>query len=76
MLRYTYQDQHDVAVIDWPAMSPDINPIEHVCGQMSIWNRDMDRPPSNLAELRRTIREAWQAVRAGRVCRAARGGHY
>ena len=38
-------EQHDVEVMDWPARSLDMNPIEHVWDQMAIWIRDMDNPP-------------------------------
>ena len=46
--------------MDWLAMSPDMNPIEHAWDQMSLWIRDMDRrPPSNLAELPQSIHKVW-----------------
>ena len=48
--------------MDWPAMSPDLNPIEHVWDQMSIWIRDMDRPASNVDELRQAVHQVWRAV--------------
>ena len=32
-----FLDKHGVAVMNWPAMSPDMDPIEHVWDQMSIW---------------------------------------
>ena len=37
-------DQQDVEVMDWPARSQDMNPIEYVWDQMSVWIRDMDDP--------------------------------
>ena len=40
-----FLDQQDVEVMDWPARSPYMNPIEHVWGQMSVWIRDMDDLP-------------------------------
>ena len=44
----TFLDPLDVKVIDWPTRSPDMNPIEHVWDQMSVWIRDMDDPPSTV----------------------------
>ena len=45
-----FLDQQDVEVLDWPARSPDMNPIEHVWYQMLFWIRDMDDPPSTRIE--------------------------
>ena len=83
-----FLDKQDVEVMDWPAWSPDLNPTEHVWDQMSVWIRDMDDPPSTVAELNNAVRQAWAAVRPGRVrtlvestprriraLLAARGGH-
>ena len=42
--------QHDLEVMDCPAINLDMNPAGHVGDQISICNRDMDHPVSNLAE--------------------------
>lgn len=60
---------HGIEYIDWPAHSPDLNPIEHV------WNalksnlmrfaphlRDLNNNEVNRAELKRCLRAAWQAI--------------
>ena len=83
-----FLEQQDVEVMDWPARSPDMNPIEHVWDQMGIWIRDMAFPPSTVAELQQVVRQAWDAVGPQRVRRlvesmprrvravlAARGGN-
>lgn len=49
-----------IRLLDWPAQSPDLNPIEH------LWN-DVDqvirqRRPTNLSILWETIVEAWSAI--------------
>ena len=35
-----------VEVMDWPAKSPDMNPIDHIWVQMAIHIHDMDNPPT------------------------------
>ena len=60
-------DQQDVEVMDRPARSPDMTSFEHVWDQMSVWIRDMDDPPSTVAELNNAVHQEWAAVRLGKV---------
>ncbi len=47
-----------VNVMDWPIMSPDLNPIEHLWG---ILKREVDeRKVSNIHQLRDVIMEEWK----------------
>ena len=122
----SFLDQQDVKVMDWPARSPDMNPIEQLsmfgikCQSRSeTWMTPPTHthlytpslhppyttppthhpptplhppppptPPPELAELNNAVRQAWAAVRPGRVrtlvermprrvraLLAARGGH-
>ena len=50
-------DQQDVEVMDWQARSPNMNPIEHVWDQMSVWIRDLDDPQSTVAERNNAVRQ-------------------
>ena len=55
-----FLDQLDVEVMDWPVRSPDMKPL-------LVWIRDMDDPPSTVAELNNAVHQAWAAVQPGRV---------
>ncbi len=50
-------NDHGVTVLDWPANSPDLNPIENLWG---IVKRKMrDTRPNNADDLKATVKETW-----------------
>ncbi len=53
-------NDHGVTVLDWPANSPDLNPIENL---WSIVKRKMrDTRPNNADELKTTVKETWASI--------------
>ena len=49
-----------VKVMDWPSMSPDLNPIEHHWG---ILKRKVEvRKVSNIHQLRDVVMEQWKSI--------------
>ncbi len=53
-------NDHGVTVLDWPANSPDLNPIENLWG---IVKRKMrDTRPNNTDELKATVKETWASI--------------
>ncbi len=53
-------NDHGVTVLDWPANSPDLNPIENLWG---IVKRKMrDTRPNNADELNATVKETWASI--------------
>ncbi len=51
---------HGVTVLDWPANSPDLNPIENLLG---IVKRKMrDTRPNNADDLKATVKETWASI--------------
>ncbi len=53
-------NDHGVTVLDWPANSPDLNPIENLCG---IVKRKMrDTRPNNSDDLKATVKETWASI--------------
>ncbi len=53
-------NDHVVTVLDWPANSPDLNPIENLWG---IVKRKMrDTRPNNADDLKATIKATWASI--------------
>ncbi|GFV86613.1 transposable element Tcb1 transposase [Trichonephila clavipes] len=49
----------DITRMDWPAYSPDLNPIEHVWDMLGRRIAARQPPPTFLPELRRTLLDEW-----------------
>lgn len=63
----TWFDAHAITVLDWPANSPDLNPIENLWG---IIKRKMrDTRPKNKEELTASIKEVWASITPGQCHR-------
>lgn len=87
-LSMEFLNNANIAVMQWPSLSPDMAPIEHVWDELG--RRVNKRPirPSTLPELRRALTEEWtnmpqltiqNIIRSMRrrctACINARGGH-
>lgn len=57
-----FQEASRIRTIDWPARSPDLNPIEHLWDEMGRRVRQRDPPPASIAQLACALREEWAAV--------------
>lgn len=51
-----------IETLQWPARSPDINPIEHLWDQLGRRVRARDPPVENLLELEQALHEEWNNI--------------
>ena len=58
-------NDNNVDVIDWPALSPDLNRIENVWGMLARTVYDNGRQYHSFNELYHAIHHAWQNMSPG-----------
>ena len=57
-----YLSRHNVDVLPWPALSPDLSPIEHLWDKLHRRVRRRRQQPQTLNELRAALTEEWQRI--------------
>ena len=57
-----YLNEQGIEHMDWPAVSPDMSPIEHVWDQLGRKATDRLTPDSTLDELQHILVEEWQRL--------------
>jgi transposase len=57
-----FLQESGMRVLEWPAQSPDLNPIENLWAIVKRSIRERQKPPTNLPELERYVKAAWKAI--------------
>lgn len=57
-----FLQQQNVNLLDWPAVSPDLSPIEHLWDEMDRRLRRLPNPPVTLAELGPALVNIWNNI--------------
>jgi Transposase and inactivated derivatives len=52
----------DIQEMEWPAVSPDLNPIEHVWDRLNRSVHGRPVPPQTLQDLEQTLVEEWNLI--------------
>jgi hypothetical protein len=53
--------------MNWPARTPDLNPMEHLLDNMGRRLQEQTLAPANLKEVRQLVVEVWEDVDQGAI---------
>lgn len=56
-------NSNNIDVLDWPACSPDLNPIENIWGHLARAIYAENKQYESIAELKKAIKTAWNHLR-------------
>jgi hypothetical protein len=54
--------EHKLEVLDWPAHSPDLNPIEHLWAYLKRKLNEYEQPPDGMRELWERVQDEWNNI--------------
>lgn len=57
-----YFKDHKIKLLDWPAQSPDLNPIEHLWDHLKRQLNGYERHPTSMHELECRIEAEWKGI--------------
>lgn len=57
-----FLQQHNVRTMPWPALSPDLNPIEHLWDEIQRRLNDIQPRPTTAAQLTASFHRVWNAI--------------
>lgn len=57
-----YLQEVGIHKLEWPARSPDLNPIEHIWDMLKRKIKSVSNPPETLSEIRSAARAAWESI--------------
>ena len=55
-------DKHSVELLDWPAQSPDLNPIEHLWQHLKRKLVAYEKHPTSMHELWQRVQTEWEKI--------------
>lgn len=61
-ITHQYLNEVNIPVMEWPALSPDVNPIEHVWDMLGRRMRNRVPAPLTLNQLRQALLEEWELI--------------
>lgn len=64
-----FLQRNAITTIPWPAMSPDLNPLEHVWDILGRKIQNLDPPVVNLQQLEQALHQEWQNLPQNRIRR-------
>ena len=62
MVTRQYMTEVAVHTIEWPALSPDMNPIEHMWDHLKQRVRARNSVPSTIDELKTALLDEWEGI--------------